>query len=213
MDRFDEFLRGLLREGRVRFESQPATTQANDTLALGVLRSAFDVARREVAGPVIGFHPGVALAAADFVRQAAWAVLCRGEDPDALSARLPRPVVPRSPSEHLSADLTLRYLPAIEARAQAIDPDDFLLDRINQWFRACPLSGVLSSLIEGPDTPLDLGEHPGLAFLYAERLARHDRPGWRPAGAARAYADWIVGVSESRTADLSALEAGAWADE
>ncbi len=194
MDRFDEFLRGLFREGCLRFEARPSRSRTEDLEALGVLRSAFEVARREVAGPPITFHPTAALCSAEFVRQAAWAVLCRDETPEELIASLPRPLVARSPSEHLSADLTLRYLPAIEARAQAIDPEDVLLDRLTEWFHACPLSGVLSSLLEGPEHPPDLGDHPGLALLYAERLAQHDRPGWHPSGLARDYTHWILGT-------------------
>ncbi|HEU5117754.1 MAG TPA: hypothetical protein VFT74_14100, partial [Isosphaeraceae bacterium] len=166
MDQFDEFLCGLLREGRIRFETRPSRSHPGDIEALRVLHSAFEVARREVAGPPITFDPTAAISAAAFVRQAAWAVLNRDEPAEVLLASLSRPIAPRTPSEHLSADLTLRYLPAIEARIQAFDPEDVVLDSLTEWFHACPLSGVLSSLLEGPELSPDLGNHPGLAMLY-----------------------------------------------
>jgi hypothetical protein len=33
---------------------------------------------------------------------------------------------------------------------------------------------------DGPLTPTDFGEHPGLLLLYAERLAAHRKAAWVP---------------------------------
>lgn len=203
MDGLERFLRDLFQRGLVRFEEPPAPARPGDPGALGVLRQAFEAARLEVAGPRVGFQPGVALAAAEMVRQSAWAVLYRYEPPEVLERRLPRPVAPSAASEHLSADVTLRYLPAVWERARAVDPEDVLLDRLAGWLRACPLSGVLASELKGPEESPDFGGHEGLAMLYAERLARNPRADGRPEGVARAYADWLLGE----------VDAGVWVDE
>jgi hypothetical protein len=56
------------------------------------------------------------------------------------------------------------------------------------------LSGVLSDVEEEPLTSLDLGGHPGLRLLYAERLARNRKPAWfPPEGPAREYVELVLG--------------------
>jgi hypothetical protein len=83
-------------------------------------------------------------------------------------------------SQHLSADLMLRYVPQILRRARGLDPADPLIEILASILRCWPLSGVLSDLDEGPLVPLDFGGQAGLSLLYAERLVGNDRPAWRP---------------------------------
>src|SRR2546421_443694 len=45
---------------------------------------------------------------------------------------------------------------------------------LRQW----PLSGVLSEVEDGPLTSVEFHGPPGLQLLYAERLARHEKPAW-----------------------------------
>jgi hypothetical protein len=51
---------------------------------------------------------------------------------------------------------------------------------------------VLSDLPEGPETPPDLGGHPGLMLLYAERLAQHEKAGWRPDARGMEYVELVL---------------------
>jgi hypothetical protein len=63
----------------------------------------------------------------------------------------------------------------------------YLADLLRTW----PLSGVLSDLPEGPEDVGDLGGHPGLWMLYAERLAIDERPAWMVRGPAREYVELV----------------------
>jgi MoxR-vWA-beta-propeller ternary system domain bpX4 len=97
------------------------------------------------------------------------------------------PGPPQSPAQHLSADLLLRFLPPVYRRARALDPGDPLGGILEKVLRQWPLSGVLADIEAEPLTPTDFGGHPGLLFLYAERLARHERTAWFPTGPGREY--------------------------
>ncbi len=185
-DAFEDFLSRLLHEGSVVFREAPAPLPAAGAShhALSLLTQAFERVRLDVAGPEIAFDPGAAGEAAEFVRQACWAMVCRTERVQDLGRRLVLRTSPAkaSPSTHLSIDLIFRFLPQVLHRARGIDPGDALVTMIADALRAWPLSGVLADLDEAPLDPkaLGFGGHPGLLLLYAERLAAHDRTGWRP---------------------------------
>jgi hypothetical protein len=182
MTAFAEFLQGLLREGRAVLREPPETSCRRDTQAAGVLREAFAAYRLGMAGPAIDFDEKAALAAGELVRQACWALVSRGQTEAEIKRRLEMPGGPRSPAQHLSADLVLRYLPQVHRRARALDPGDVLPGLLANVLRRWPLSGVLSDVDEGPLTALDFGGHMGLRLFYAERLALKERPAWIPVG-------------------------------
>ncbi len=175
-----EFVGGLFEEGRVVLRGRPVPGEDEDPAVRELLGAAFDLHRLDVAGPPIDFDFPAALMAADLLRQACWFLLNRSEPVEEMERRLAPRRGPRTAPEHLSADLTLRFLPQVHRRALAIAPGDRLAKLLAEVFRRWPLSGVLSDLAEGPDDVGDLGGHPGLWLLYAERLARRDRPAWRP---------------------------------
>jgi hypothetical protein len=182
MRSFERFLAGLLGEGRVVYEPELDPAEADSAAAVRVIRRAFEIQRLEVAGAAIELDVEVALAAGELVRRACWALVHRGEPPEELLERLTmrRPSRPSSPSHHLSADLTFRFLPGLHRQARAVDPADPMAVELGRLMRTWPLSGVLSDLDDGPDAPPDLGGHPGLMLLYAERLALRPRDAWRP---------------------------------
>src|SRR5581483_5630300 len=93
---------------------------------------------------------------------------------------------------HLSADLTLRLLPAIHRRARVRDVDDPLAVEVAELLRRWPLSGVLADLDGPPAGDVTFFGHPGLQLLYAERLVEHEKPAWLPAaGPARERVELI----------------------
>src|SRR5262249_16793898 len=157
---------------------------------------AFVTFARSVAGPPVAFDEGVACQAAELVRQASWGLVNREERVGDLKRRLRMSTAPRTPGQHLSADLLLRYLPQILRRARGLDPADPLIEILGDLLRRWPLSGALSDIEEGPLVATDFGGHPGLLLLYAERLAAHDRPAWRPEPSSPAY-DYYQLVSGS----------------
>ncbi len=180
MTPFHEFLSRLLDQGTIVFRSVVAPRDRPSAAAMATLAGAFESHGLAVAGPRISLDPEVACAAAEFLRQSSWALVNRYERMTELEKRLKMPRLPRTPSDHLSADLTLRYLPQVVRRARAVDPADPLVECLTDALRHWPLSGVLSDVEEPPIGPLEFGLHPGLLLLYAERLADNDRPGWRP---------------------------------
>ena len=101
------------------------------------------------------------------------------------------PMAPRTPEQHLSGDLVLRLLPALHRRAKALLHGDVLPTQLEDVLRQWPLSGVLADIVEPPTTPIDFGTHPGLNFLYAERLAQHERVGWFPSGPGMQYVELV----------------------
>jgi hypothetical protein len=185
------FLQDILYEGRARLRDRPERSTQRDPEALAVLRQAFADHRLDVAGPLLELDEAVALGAAEFIRQAAWFLVSRDEPPEELDQPLGLPGPPRSATQHLSADLVLRLLPAIHRRARALDPTDRLTIRLAEVLRRWPLSGVLADVEEGPLTPLDFDDHPGLLLLYAERLAQHPKPAWMPEGLGREYVELV----------------------
>jgi MoxR-vWA-beta-propeller ternary system domain bpX4 len=196
---FHEFLTQLLDQGKIVFRSSFTPRDRPSPAAVAALAGAFETVSLAVAGPPIAFHPEVACAAAEFLRQSSWALVSRHERMTELEERLKMPCTPLTPSEHLSADVTLRYLPQVMRRARGLDPSDPLVEHMANVLRRWPLSGVLSDIEAAPLAPLEFGRHPGLLLLFAERLAAHDRPGWRPQRKSPAW-DFHELVSDERDA-------------
>jgi hypothetical protein len=131
------------------------------------------------------------VAAGELVRQACWFLVRHDQPPEVLDQRLVMPAGPRSPADHLSADLVFRFLPQIHRRARALDPADRLTTLLETVLRRWPLSGVLSTVDQGPEWPLNFGGHRGLQMLYAERLAQNEKPAWIPAGSGFEYVELV----------------------
>jgi MoxR-vWA-beta-propeller ternary system domain bpX4 len=200
-----DFLRTLFGEGRIVLKGRPEPVEADRGSALRVLEAAFDVHRLDVAGPSIAFDAPSALAAAELVRRSSWFLVNRSESVREMERALAMPRSPITASEHLSADLSFRFLPQVYRRARSIAPDDRLASFLADLLRAWPLSGVLSDLAEGPKDVGDLGGHAGLWMLYAERLARDEKPAWMPRGAPRGHVELVfAGLGKSRSALLVA---------
>ncbi len=208
MPAFQEFLTQLLDQGKIVFRSAKAPRDPPTDRDVAVLAVAFEAHALSVAGPRITFDPATACEAAELVRQSSWALVNRDERLGDLKRRIRMSGPPGSASQHLSADLMLRYIPQIVKRARGLDPGDPLSGLLVEVLRSWPLSGVLSDGDEGPRVPLVFGEHPGLLLLYAERLAAHDRPAWRPEPSSPAweYYELILQQRAGSTAPGSALK-------
>ncbi len=177
---FHEFLIELIQEGKIVFRSAKAPRDPISPRAAAFLAESFNIHSSAVAGPPIEFDFEAASTSAEFLRQSSWALVNHDERMADLKKRLNMPGSPRTPSQHLSADLTLRYLPQVLKRARGLNPDDPLVECLTSVLRRWPLSGALSDVVEAPIERTELGSHPGLLLLYAERLVKNDRSGWRP---------------------------------
>ncbi len=204
MTAFLDFLTELLDHGQIVFRSAKAPQDEPTDQDAAILADAYDTVVMSVAGPRIPFDGRTACEAAELVRQSAWALVQRDDRLADLKRRLKMTGPPRTASQHLSADLMLRYVPQIIKRARGLDPSDPLSDLLGDLLRRWPLSGALSDVEEGPRLALDFGGHPGLLLLYAERLAHNDRPSWRPERSSPAweYYEWVLQQrSASNTAE------------
>lgn len=202
-----DFLQTLFEEGRMVLQGRPSTSKADRDGACRVLESAFDEHRLDVAGPAIGFEPGPAIEAAELLRLSAWFLVNRSESAGEVARSLRGPRPPLTAGDHLSADVCFRFLPFLERRARAMAPVDALAIFLADMLRAWPLSGVLSDLAEGPEVVGELGGHPGLWMLYAERLAQDEKPAWLPRGAPLGHLDLVfASLGRSRSARLDGFD-------
>jgi hypothetical protein len=174
------FLQGVVQAGRLMLREPLPEGPAPDAAAL--LAEAYGVHALGVAGPAIPFDSTTAVAAGQVLYRATWFYLNPNEPVDV--AGLTMPSDPRTASQHLSADVVLRYLPALHRRVRALRPDDELVEKLAELLRRWPLSGVLGDVEDGPLVAPDFAGHAGLRLLYAERLALHEKAGWFPTGPA-----------------------------
>jgi hypothetical protein len=184
-------LQRLFDDGTVVLRERPLLETGERADAVALLGHAYATYRLDVAGPPVDFDAGTALAAAELLGRACWFLVNHAELPAELEKGLVMPAPAAAPAQHLSADLVLRYLPQVHRRARAVAPDDRLAVLLAGVLRQWPLSGVLSDVEEGPLTPPDFGGHPGLLLLYAERLARNEKPAWVPAGRGLEYLEMV----------------------
>lgn len=191
MTSLTEFLRRLFADGGVILRARPRLEPGERRAVLRLLRRAYADYRLDIAGPAVDFDAETALAAAVLLSQACWFLVSRTEPAEELERCLVLPGPPASPAQHLSADLTLRYLPRVHGRARALAPDDRLAVLLATVLRQWPLSGVLARVEDAPLTPPEFGGHPGLLLLYAERLARIEKPAWVPRGRALEYVELV----------------------
>lgn len=163
----------VLETGESVLAEPPRLTAAERPAVERLLESAFRTASLDVAGPPVSYLPEVATSAAVVLAEGCWAV-SGGEPPRAKLGE------PDSASAHLSADVALRFLPAVYSRAKARGPDDAVARWAAAILRRWPLSGVLADLTEPPVGELRFADHRGLQMLYAERLAEHPKASWIP---------------------------------
>lgn len=174
MSAFAIFLEELLFEGAIRL--RPTAEPGNAADVLPVLERAFQIYRQEIAGPLIDFHPQVAISAAALIHLSAWRLLASSSAED----RIEMPGQPRTAAEHLSADMLLRFVPQLLRRARNLTPAEDLVKSLEDTLRRWPLSGVLADVAAAPLVKLDFAGHSGLLLLYAERLAANEKTGWFP---------------------------------
>jgi hypothetical protein len=184
-----DFLEGLFSRGEALMRDPP-NEGSPSSRAQELLRQAFAEERLNVAGPNIPFDADTAGRAAIALWRACWFLVAHDDPPDSVERALVLP--PRdTAAAHLSADLTLRYLPQIYRRARSIALDDVLPAILAKILREWPLSGVLADIADEPLSPLSFEGHTGLMLLYAERLADHPKYAWVPEGRTLEYFELV----------------------
>ncbi len=116
MSRLREWLTRVLAHGE-SVQAVPPTPGRTDRAACRPeLRAAFDRHALRVAGPPLPFAEDTAWQAAVFLAAACWRLVGDDDPPPPLP---PFPREPATAADHLSADVTLRLLPAVRRRARA----------------------------------------------------------------------------------------------
>jgi hypothetical protein len=189
MTPFRDWLSRLLHEGESIQETPPRLSPSEEAGVIADLRAAFDRHALDVAGPRLVFDEPAAFGAARVVAEACW-ILVATDGTERVALKVG--AEPGSPAAHLSADVTLRFLPAVYRRTRARFSEGPLIAELDRVLREWPLSGVLADLDGSPTTLPEFGGHPGLQLLFAERLVRFNRPRWLPAnGPAREWAERV----------------------
>ncbi|GAA4340636.1 hypothetical protein [Flaviaesturariibacter amylovorans] len=116
------------------------------------------------------FAPDAALWAAQLLYTAAQLILHRELRPRDAAALLPAYTGTPSPSEVLSADLTLRFLPDVLTQLRLIDPEDALLPLLEDRLAHFHFSGVGYALPPERLNWTSVAESPCLRALYADRV-------------------------------------------
>src|SRR5262245_35058117 len=120
-----EFIQNLFDNGEVVFHHAPDLRVQDRANAIEELKSGFDSYCLGIAGSRIAFDASIALAAAEFVLWSCWFLVHRDSSADEVERKLSLPP-PRTAAQHLSADLTFRYLAQLYRRALAMAHDDVL---------------------------------------------------------------------------------------
>ena len=187
MPPFPEWLSRVLASGESVQEDRPALAPSERPRVVELLRAAFEAISLDVAGPPIAFDADIAVAAAVVLSGACWKLVG-----DETRTPLRLDATPSSPSAHLSADVTLRFLPAVYRRSRLRDPESEQTRELETLLRAWPLSGVLADLEAPPTAPTDFHGHAGLQLLFAEQLFATGRTSWVPeSGATREWAERV----------------------
>lgn len=106
-----EYLRELFENGRIVFQGSPPPLRTEDAASVRYLRAVFDDLSKSLAGPPIAFDLAAAIASLRFLEHAAWFLVQSQMTDGVWQGALDFQRGPKSPSEHLSADLGLRWLP------------------------------------------------------------------------------------------------------
>jgi MoxR-vWA-beta-propeller ternary system domain bpX4 len=181
----------LLVNGRITFDGPPEEGWFTDRDAATVLALFWQEHLSAIGGPPLRFVENIGTKAARLVVMSAWYLVSRAGTPEDLARDLAFPEEPGTPDEHLSADLTLQFLPSIHQRASVLFPADRLPVLLVEILRRWPLSGVLADLMDAPIGSLDFRGHPGILLLYAERLAENFKPTWAPRGLGAPYLELV----------------------
>lgn len=185
----ERFVRDLLTDGRLRVGAAPNWVLSDN--GLDELKSALTAQSLSLPGPPIRGSLDVLIPAVQVVYRFAWRFLNPVAIPADEDVSLRMNCVPRTAEEHLGGDLAFRFLPGLLQRAMNRDPSDDLAKAMKRLLREWPLSGVLADISDLPTTSLEFGGHPGVHFLYAERLATRERAGWFPEGFGREFVEVV----------------------
>jgi hypothetical protein len=148
----------------------PQITQSDSEQVRTFLEEEYNREACEYPSGIPPFHAEAAIWSAQLVYKTAQLILYRENKPEDLRALLPIFTAEQNASVILSADLCLRFVPVMRQHLHVIDPEDPLLDLLDELFVHWHYSGISAS----PDvSKLDftpIVSSPALLTLYSERI-------------------------------------------
>ncbi|RYY51456.1 MAG: hypothetical protein EOO06_00190 [Chitinophagaceae bacterium] len=124
------------------------------------------------------YDAAAALWAATIVYLSAQLILYRAHGVTELAALLPAYAGGQTPSAILSADLCLRFVPAMLIQLQLLDPDDALIPILQGFIQQWHYSG-LAHLKDAANLNFEVvTADPCLHQLYADRIVAHRKSAW-----------------------------------
>jgi len=149
------------------------TVQRDSESLISYLKSLHAALLLKLPGQPLAFHQDAALWGARMVFTLCATTVFREIEPQELLAWLSQTMpFPTSPEAHLSADISLCYLPDIHELVCRIADGDPLLSFIDQLALSVPLSSIGMKLPKQPDL-ITISNHQGLNQLHAERVIAH----------------------------------------
>ncbi len=116
------------------------------------------------------FHAAAAIWSAHIVYKAAQLILYRENKPEDLRAMFPVFEGERNASAILSADLCLRFIPVMRQHLHVIDPEDPLLELLDELLLQWHYSGISAALDISKLDFAPIVSSPVLMTLYTERI-------------------------------------------
>lgn len=168
-----DFLTDLFQTGEVTVASHLTPfTEADLAAATECLGRQHAAEALHLAYQAPAFEPEAAGWAATLLYRSAQLTFLRDYDEAAVAEHLAGWPGVATPEASYSADLTLRYLPALLAQARHLAPADALVSRLQALAQQWPLSFVGGAPAPA-EAPAAVLAHPALRTLYLDRIIEH----------------------------------------
>ena len=140
------------------------------TTVLRLLRDRYEQEATGYRGTPPPWDEAAAEWSAKVVFHAGQLILYRQHEGDELSDYFPIFPGPITPAAQLSADICLRYLPALLQHLDAIHPDDELIEILRQLLGQWPYTGLLANPSEAPNNLSLVLKDDCLRQLFVDRV-------------------------------------------
>lgn len=167
------FIESLLGEGSVTIDSQLAPFAKDDLKATGeLLKNYYLEDIIEMRGAAPPFDEKAAIWAAQYFYLAVQLMVIRDADEGIIKEKLFPFDEIMSPAEIYSADLVLRYLPALFDLAKGLSPADILVTTLEKTATDWPFSSVGIEISDFSHNEI-IFSNTCLAYTYADRIIKH----------------------------------------
>ena len=170
---FLKMLLNLRQEEVMLYDNLLSVQEAEEKEVLYFLEMEYQEEKTNYPHQAPNFHPSAALWAAKTVYFAAQLILYRENQPGELKALLPSFDGVINAESILSADLCLRFLPAIITKLKIIDPEDALIEVLEAHLITWHYSAIGQPLDWSAIAFDNIEENPCLYQLYLDRIIEH----------------------------------------